>query len=1136
MPVTPNLPSLSPDDEWGLTVNTAIMDIATAANELETAIADLDVGQAGRSAYQLAVDAGFVGTEAAWLASLNGAPGAPGAPGAKGDTGASLVIQGTVTDLSDLPPTGDQGDAYLLDGDLITWDGDEWVNVGKIQGPAGDPGPAYLAPGGPVAVGMPAVMRGINSSGGEFTPANVPGVYDTDYHYDGAASMAFLAARGARMIRLPFRWERIQHTLGGPLDAAELGRLVATVNHAAAAGMWTVLDLHNYGRYGASVLGDGTLTGAHLVDVWEKLAATFDLHPGVVAYGLMNEPHDFAGASVEASTVNDFDDDTQGWVVDGGTATLARDTAQKRSGAGSLRANATMAAGSNVNVRLGNNQGGSLNNYVPGGGSALSAWVLIPEGSPGTNHQARIDVQNSSYTYRQGNLTALTPGVWTEVKVTPPPGELSNARQIIVQVSGDFASSSSLTVYVDDINAVDIESGAALWETISQELVDALREGGSTKTLMVPGYDWSGIAQWTDTHEEPWISDPLNNFRYEGHHYWDRDHNGFYTHSYADEVDESSNDYGAGDGDELHSRVLQELDDWLEWLDDYNVQGFVGEFGWPNNADQAQWNQLAQAWFKRADAARLWTTVWAAGEWWGDYYLSVYESTDGVLAYPKSSANVVEAHLVVADPVLPAGGGSGQVLAKTSSDDFAFEWVDPPSGGGDTYVTQQVTQNAGNVVRVGGLEMVAAFDVPEAQFVAWKAAGGTHVVVQAIWDQLEPTQGELDSAALDDLLERMIEARNNGLQVIFEFALQYAPAWYLAAAPKYRDQYGATWDSTDPGDQVRDMVWSNYAWSAAKAFMTLLWPWVRSTHNADGIIDSIRVGFGIRGEMQMPPVGPGDGAGHYQWWAFSTAARGTDTAPDQNPMPLTDGYNPHSGGGSDEAFVSWYQASIAQRVSSFVYFVRNELGWADKIHVMHPNWGVRPGETSDSWSWRAQQAAGCDWSSQIDQYRWADKVYPWSTWLDQTPFSVAGSANPVEWEPWRYLAYLAYQAGLGDHLWGENTGGHQNADMDAMFREGSLAGSYRGVAWLNWGQLTDGSHATLANLTARLGEARRGGPIVTGARADGTALDSLLRALDARGLVTNQSVAGAGGGAGADVVVSGTPPQAPPIGLVWVTP
>lgn len=41
-------------------------------------------GEDGRSAYQVAVDNGFVGSEAAWLASLEGEPGSPGDDGTPG--------------------------------------------------------------------------------------------------------------------------------------------------------------------------------------------------------------------------------------------------------------------------------------------------------------------------------------------------------------------------------------------------------------------------------------------------------------------------------------------------------------------------------------------------------------------------------------------------------------------------------------------------------------------------------------------------------------------------------------------------------------------------------------------------------------------------------------------------------------------------------------------------------------------------------------------------------------------------------------------------------------------------------------------------------------------------------------------
>lgn len=45
-------------------------------------------GANGLSAYEIAVQNGFVGDETAWLGSLKGATGAPGTPGTAGTTGA----------------------------------------------------------------------------------------------------------------------------------------------------------------------------------------------------------------------------------------------------------------------------------------------------------------------------------------------------------------------------------------------------------------------------------------------------------------------------------------------------------------------------------------------------------------------------------------------------------------------------------------------------------------------------------------------------------------------------------------------------------------------------------------------------------------------------------------------------------------------------------------------------------------------------------------------------------------------------------------------------------------------------------------------------------------------------------------
>lgn len=151
-------------------------------------------------------------------------------------------------------------------------------------------------------------LRGVNVAGGEFGAPNVdptssfsnrnPGAYDRAYHYDTDGTFRFLAQRGVRVVRIPFRWERLQPTLGQSLNQTEVQRLKAVVARARKAGLGVVLDMHNYGSYylhdGRTgvrrAIGSAQVTHAHFSDVWWRLSVHFADDPGVVAYGLMNEP------------------------------------------------------------------------------------------------------------------------------------------------------------------------------------------------------------------------------------------------------------------------------------------------------------------------------------------------------------------------------------------------------------------------------------------------------------------------------------------------------------------------------------------------------------------------------------------------------------------------------------------------------------------------------------------------------------------------------------------------------------------------------------------------------------------------------------------------------------------------------
>lgn len=80
-----------------------------------------------------------------------GASGATGATGVAGADGTGVSILGSYATLAALQaaqPTGQTGDAYLVNGELYVWTGSSWTNVGSIQGPTGASGAT-----GPTGVG-----------------------------------------------------------------------------------------------------------------------------------------------------------------------------------------------------------------------------------------------------------------------------------------------------------------------------------------------------------------------------------------------------------------------------------------------------------------------------------------------------------------------------------------------------------------------------------------------------------------------------------------------------------------------------------------------------------------------------------------------------------------------------------------------------------------------------------------------------------------------------------------------------------------------------------------------------------------------------------------------------------------------
>ena len=162
---------------------------------------------------------------------------------------------------------------------------------------------------------------GINLAGAEFgalqpefSNANV-GQSGKDYFFPSHKALAYYADRGMKLVRLPVSWERLQPQLDSELDPTYMGRILECLDHANQLDCSVVLDIHNYGRYrqqsgrhvrelivAAQATKETEVDNSSLVNLWLRLSDRIRNHPAIAAYGLMNEPHDMAGANWHATS------------------------------------------------------------------------------------------------------------------------------------------------------------------------------------------------------------------------------------------------------------------------------------------------------------------------------------------------------------------------------------------------------------------------------------------------------------------------------------------------------------------------------------------------------------------------------------------------------------------------------------------------------------------------------------------------------------------------------------------------------------------------------------------------------------------------------------------------------------------
>lgn len=153
-------------------------------------------------------------------------------------------------------------------------------------------------------------MIGANIAGGDFGGSGAyPGLLGTDYWYPRASEIDMAKAVGLELIRVPFKWDRIQHDTNGVLDAGlwtpDLNALDASIALLEARGMRIILDMHNYAGRSLTIngvragykIGTPELPVSEFARVWRLLADHYKDRPSIWGYDIMNEPVGLTGGA-----------------------------------------------------------------------------------------------------------------------------------------------------------------------------------------------------------------------------------------------------------------------------------------------------------------------------------------------------------------------------------------------------------------------------------------------------------------------------------------------------------------------------------------------------------------------------------------------------------------------------------------------------------------------------------------------------------------------------------------------------------------------------------------------------------------------------------------------------------------------
>ena len=178
-----------------------------------------------------------------------------------------------------------------------------------------------------------------------------------------------------------------------------------------------------------------------------------------------------------------------------------------------------------------------------------------------------------------------------------------------------------------------------------QAMIDAIRNAGAQQLILVPGNGFTGAQRWLNStcSDETLecipnaevllaITDPLDNFAFDMHLYFDNDTSG--TH------------------EECTLAAPTNLLPVTTWLQENNHTAFLSEFGAGSNPTcfETLGNTITHL---EDSGVFIGWTYWSAGPLWGDYFLSV-EPDEGPQAN-STWPEVLEPHVQTYQPMMKCG-------------------------------------------------------------------------------------------------------------------------------------------------------------------------------------------------------------------------------------------------------------------------------------------------------------------------------------------------------------------------------------------------------------------------------------------------------------------------------------------------